>query len=78
MMINQSMDGAVRIFEIFWILKKYFQTVQYLHLEKNYRSTQKILDAATMVVKNNVDRAAKELYSVQGIGEKLGFHTNNG
>ncbi len=42
-------------------------------LEKNYRSTQKILDAATIVVKNNVDRTAKELYSVQGTGEKLGF-----
>ena len=42
-------------------------------LEKNYRSTQKILDAATMVVKNNIDRAAKELYSVRGTGEKLGF-----
>lgn len=42
-------------------------------LEKNYRSTQKILDAANVVVKNNVDRAAKELYSVQGTGEKLGF-----
>lgn len=42
-------------------------------LEKNYRSTQKILDAATIVVKNNVERATKELYSVQGTGEKLGF-----
>jgi len=42
-------------------------------LEKNYRSTQKILDAASIVVKNNVNRAAKELYSVHGKGEKLGF-----
>jgi len=42
-------------------------------LEKNYRSTQNILDAATLVVKNNIDRAAKELYSIHGKGETLGF-----
>jgi len=53
--------------------EKVFPDATIFTLEKNYRSTQKILDAASMVVKNNVDRAAKELYSVQGTGEKLGF-----
>lgn len=53
--------------------EKVFPNSTIFTLEKNYRSTQKILDAANMVVKNNVDRAAKELYSVQGVGEKLGF-----
>jgi DNA helicase-2/ATP-dependent DNA helicase PcrA len=53
--------------------EKVFPNSTVFTLEKNYRSTQKILDAATIVVKNNVDRTAKELYSVNGIGEKLGF-----
>ncbi len=53
--------------------EKVFPNCSIFTLEKNYRSTQKILDAATIVVKNNVDRTAKELYSVQGSGEKLGF-----
>ena len=53
--------------------EKVFPNCTIFTLEKNYRSTQKILDAATIVVKNNVDRTAKELYSVQGTGEKLGF-----
>lgn len=53
--------------------EKIFPNSTIFTLEKNYRSTQKILDAANMVVRNNVDRAEKELYSVQGVGEKLGF-----
>ncbi|MFC1527203.1 ATP-dependent helicase [Candidatus Neomarinimicrobiota bacterium] len=53
--------------------EKVFPNSTVFTLKKNYRSTQKILDAATIVVKNNVDRTAKELYSVNGIGEKLGF-----
>lgn len=53
--------------------EKVFPKCTVFTLEKNYRSTQKILDAATIVVKNNVDRTAKKLYSVQGTGEKLGF-----
>ena len=53
--------------------EKIFPNCTIFTLEKNYRSTQKILDAATIVVKNNVDRTAKKLYSVQGTGEKLGF-----
>ena len=53
--------------------EKVFPKSTVFTLEKNYRSTQKILDAATVVVKNNVDRTAKELYSVNGVGEKLGF-----
>jgi len=53
--------------------EKKFPKASIYKLEKNYRSTQQILDAATIVVQNNVDREAKELYSVQGTGEKLGL-----
>lgn len=53
--------------------EKKFPNASIYKLEKNYRSTQQILDAATIVVQNNIDREAKELYSVQGSGEKLGL-----
>jgi DNA helicase-2/ATP-dependent DNA helicase PcrA len=53
--------------------EKKFPKATIFKLEKNYRSTQQILDAATVVVQNNVDRETKELYSVQGTGEKLGL-----
>lgn len=41
-------------------------------LEQNYRSTQRILSAATAVVKNNTTRAEKELWTEGGKGEKIG------
>ena len=40
-------------------------------LEKNYRSTQQILDAATAVVSHNVSRAKKTLIANNGEGEPL-------
>ena len=40
-------------------------------LEQNYRSTQKILSAATAVVQNNPVRANKELWSAGDEGEKI-------
>ncbi|MEE8336077.1 MAG: 3'-5' exonuclease, partial [Candidatus Neomarinimicrobiota bacterium] len=42
-------------------------------LEKNYRSTGYILSSASAVVRNNIDRAEKELTPVNGYGEKLGL-----
>ncbi|HEX8981237.1 MAG TPA: 3'-5' exonuclease, partial [Ktedonobacterales bacterium] len=43
-------------------------------LEQNYRSTQNILDAAHGVVKRNVGRADKKLWTDQSGGEKITLH----
>ena len=40
-------------------------------LEKNYRSTQRILDGAWSVVSNNTNRAEKKLVATKGLGEKI-------
>ncbi|HWP97101.1 MAG TPA: UvrD-helicase domain-containing protein [Syntrophomonadaceae bacterium] len=42
-----------------------------IKLEKNYRSTGNILAAANNVIRNNVGREEKELYTEQGEGEKI-------
>lgn len=42
-----------------------------IKLEKNYRSTGNILAAANHVIRNNVGREEKELYTEQGEGEKI-------
>lgn len=44
-----------------------------IKLEQNYRSTQNILNAANMVIANNVGRKAKELWTDNGEGEKIVF-----
>jgi DNA helicase-2/ATP-dependent DNA helicase PcrA len=40
-------------------------------LDRNYRSTQTILDAANAVISNNLARKPKELWTDQGTGERL-------
>ena len=52
---------------------KAFPNCEAFTLENNYRSTQQILTAATAVVKNNKDRADKNLSSINGEGENLGL-----
>ncbi|NLB87691.1 MAG: UvrD-helicase domain-containing protein, partial [Syntrophomonadaceae bacterium] len=42
-----------------------------IKLEKNYRSTQNILDAANAVIKHNASALDKKLYSDLGEGEKI-------
>ena len=42
-----------------------------IKLEKNYRSTQRILDGAWSVVSNNKNRAEKKLEATRGKGEKI-------
>ncbi|MEE8437348.1 MAG: 3'-5' exonuclease, partial [Candidatus Neomarinimicrobiota bacterium] len=51
--------------------EKTFGDCHIFKLEKNYRSTRYILSSASAVVRNNIDRAEKELISVNGYGEKL-------
>ena len=43
-------------------------------LEENYRSTSTILDAANQVIKNNIQRKDKNLWTNRGIGEKIKYY----
>ena len=43
-------------------------------LEENYRSTSTILDAANQVIKNNLQRKDKNLWTNRGIGEKIKYY----
>lgn len=52
--------------------KDYPATTQ-IKLEQNYRSTQSILDAASLVIKNNEQRVGKDLWTNRGAGEKITF-----
>ena len=53
--------------------EKTFSSCRVFTLEKNYRSTQEILNAATSVVMNNDKRANKNLVAANGSGETLGL-----
>ncbi len=57
--------------------EKNFGNCEVFKLEKNYRSSGHILEAAASVVKNNENRAPKELVSHNGAGEKLGLIETN-
>ncbi len=53
--------------------EKTFSSCKVFKLEKNYRSTQEILNAATAVVMHNDKRASKNLVAANGSGETLGL-----
>ena len=53
--------------------KKKFSGCSTFTLEKNYRSTQQILSAATAVVEKNKDRKPKTMESANGAGDKIGL-----
>ena len=46
-----------------------------IRLEQNYRSTQNILEAANSVIRNNLGRKGKELWTDHGAGDKLQLYT---
>ena len=46
-----------------------------IRLERNYRSTQSILEAANAVIRNNRGRKGKELWTDAGAGDKLQCYT---
>ncbi|NLP48147.1 MAG: UvrD-helicase domain-containing protein [Clostridiales bacterium] len=55
--------------------EKHFKQAKTIRLEKNYRSTQTILDAANSVISNNKNRKGKNLWTDKGQGEKIKFYT---
>jgi superfamily I DNA/RNA helicase len=55
-------------------LEKHFPSVRVIKLEQNYRSTTTILSAANAVIKNNVRRRGKHLWSQKGDGAKITLH----
>ncbi len=56
-------------------MEKYFPKVKVIKLEQNYRSTNTILRAANAVIKHNVLRRPKQLWSDKGDGTKITLHT---
>ena len=54
--------------------EKDYQDAKTILLEENYRSTSTILDAANQVIKNNLQRKDKNLWTNRGIGEKIKYY----
>ena len=52
-----------------------YRNAKVIRLEQNYRSTSNILDAANAVIKNNMGRKGKNLWTEQKGGEKLTVYT---
>jgi len=48
-----------------------YPSAQVILLERNYRSTQNILDTATAVIDHNVNRKQKTLFTNRGTGQKI-------
>jgi ATP-dependent DNA helicase UvrD/PcrA len=56
-------------------MEKHFPEVKVVKLEQNYRSTNTILGAANAIIKNNLRRRGKQLWSQKGAGAKIELHT---
>jgi DNA helicase-2/ATP-dependent DNA helicase PcrA len=54
--------------------EKNFPAAKIIRLEQNYRSTQPILQAASAVVGNNLQRKGKNLWTAREGGSKIGFY----
>ena len=54
--------------------EKDFPEAKIVRLEQNYRSTQNILEAASVVVANNVRRKGKNLWTSRQGGTKIGYY----
>jgi DNA helicase-2/ATP-dependent DNA helicase PcrA len=53
--------------------ERHFPGAQVIALEENYRSTQRILDAANAVIAQNAARKAKRMRTVNGLGPKIDY-----
>ena len=53
--------------------EQYFSDAKVIKLEQNYRSTKFILDAANEVIRNNVERKEKSLWTGKEEGQRLHF-----
>jgi superfamily I DNA/RNA helicase len=56
-------------------MEKHFPEIIIVKLEQNYRSTTTILNAANAIIKNNVRRRVKQLWSQKGAGTKIQLQT---
>ena len=56
-------------------MEKHFPEIKVVKLEQNYRSTTTILNAANAIIKNNVRRRGKSLWSQKGTGAKIQLQT---
>ncbi|WP_449023293.1 ATP-dependent helicase [Prevotella pallens] len=53
--------------------QKKFDNVQVFKLERNYRSTQKIVEAANSLMKHNARQIPKDVYSEESEGAKISY-----
>ena len=54
--------------------EEHFPSAKVIRLEENYRSTQNILDVASGVIKHNVQRKEKALWTQNAAGEKIRYY----
>ena len=54
--------------------EEHFPSAKVIRLEENYRSTQNILDIASGVIKHNVERKEKALWTENPAGEKIRYY----
>ena len=52
---------------------KVYENTKIIRLEKNYRSTQNILNVASNLIENNQNRVGKKLFTNHGKGERVGL-----
>ncbi len=54
--------------------EQHFPNTRIIRLEQNYRSTQTILDVAGAVVKHNIERKGKKLWTSNPAGERVRYY----
>src|SRR5258706_7873642 len=54
--------------------EEHFPSAKVIRLEENYRSTQNILDVASGVIRHNVQRKEKALWTQNDAGEKIRYY----
>jgi DNA helicase-2/ATP-dependent DNA helicase PcrA len=54
--------------------EEHFPSAKVIRLEENYRSTQNILDTASGVIKHNIERKEKALWTQNPVGEKIRYY----